>query len=332
MTTRGESVRNSWVRASAGLAATGLAFYVYAHYMERQRVTLDRFDVFIDSPSLPARGLTILHLSDFHFRDHDPVQEARLSRLDALLNGEHYHIVAVTGDLIHNAAGLPRALAFLGELHPSIGAFFVPGNRDYWESSFKAVFGTSDERRGLSFKARLHLAARKTRATMRTFTGNQRAALGYRANDVTAMLEALCSQGILPLMNRAVNLKGENYDLWIAGIDDFSHGKPDLAAAFAGIPPAAPLVLLAHNPDVWLNPGALRADLILSGHTHGGQLRLPLLGSGYRQGTHLDRRKAAGWFSQGETRMYVSRGLGESFPFRFGAPPQAALIRLVPTS
>ena len=53
------------------------------------------------------------------------------------------------------------------------------------------------------------------------------------------------------------------------------------------------------------------------------------MGSWYRQGTHLSREKAAGWFEDGETRMYVTRGLGESFPFRFGAPPQAALIRLV---
>jgi predicted MPP superfamily phosphohydrolase len=69
--------------------------------------------------------------------------------------------------------------------------------------------------------------------------------------------------------------------------------------------------------------------LILSGHTHGGQLRLPFIGAWYRQGTHLPRAKAAGWFKDAESAMYVTRGLGESFPFRFRAPPQAALITLV---
>ena len=95
------------------------------------------------------------------------------------------------------------------------------------------------------------------------------------------------------------------------------------------------LVLLAHNPDVWLRQkaegeaSARRADLVLAGHTHGGQINLPLVGAWYRQGTLVNRRQAAGWFADGASRMFVSRGLGESFPFRFRAPPQAALIRLV---
>jgi predicted MPP superfamily phosphohydrolase len=78
-----------------------------------------------------------------------------------------------------------------------------------------------------------------------------------------------------------------------------------------------------------LEPEVERADLILSGHTHGGQIRLPLLGAAHTQGTHLTRRQAAGWFRRGQTRMFVTRGLGESIPLRFGVPPQAALIRLV---
>jgi len=315
-----------WSIGAAIGAGAGLAFY--AHRVERARVSLDRFAIPIDKPGIPEAGLTILHLSDFHFRAADPVQEVRLARLRALLDGEHYDLVVFTGDLIHNRAGTARALAFLAELHAPLGAFSVPGNRDYWESSFKAVLPTLEERRNLSGRAQMRLTARKVRRMLRMFAANQRAALRFQTNDVPAVHEALRAQGIEPLVNRAVNTMGNGSNLWLAGVDDLTQGQPDLASALAPVPQGASLVLLAHNPDIWLDKDAGRADLILAGHTHGGQLRLPLLGAWYRQGTHLSRRRAAGWFEGNGRRMFVSRGLGESFPFRLGAPPQAALIRL----
>ena len=205
----------------------------------------------------------------------------------------------------------------------------MPGNRDYWESSFKAVFATPDERRGLSTGGQLRLTLRKMRRTMRMFAENERAALRFRSNDALAMHEALRAQGIQPLVNTAVNISGDGCHLWLAGVDDLTQGEPDLGSALAPVPQGAALVLLAHNPDTWLDERTRRADLILAGHTHGGQLRFPLLGAWYRQGTHLSKIQPAGWFEGDGRRMFVSRGLGESFPFRLGAPPQAALIRLV---
>ncbi len=319
----------------AGAAALGLAAYYYAHHVERVRVSLDRATVVVDKPGLPPGGLTILHLSDFHFRRARPGAGGPPRRGSPPCSSPStYDILAFTGDLIHDEAGLPRALEFLRGLHPAVAAFSVPGNRDYWESSFKAILGTPEERAGLPLSGRVRLAARKARGMLRSFAGNERQALRLHGNDVAAMNAALRAQGIEPLINCAANLAGPGYDLWFAGIDDWTQGRPDLAAALAPIPPGAPLVLLAHNPDIWFDPSAgsaaREADLILSGHTHGGQLKLPLVGAWYRQGTRLDRHKAAGWFVDGDSRMFVSRGLGESFPFRVGAPPQAALIRLVP--
>ncbi len=321
-------------------AAAGLVAYGYAHWVERVLVSLHRATLLVNKPGLPPAGVTILHLSDFHFRAEDSVQEARLARLRALLAREHYDVLALTGDLIHNEAGLPRALAFLAELRPSVAAFSIPGNRDYWESSFKAVLTTRQERARLTPSAQRRLILAKTRRMLRMFAGNERAALGLHRNDVDRVHAALQALGIQPLVNRAVNLRCAGADLWFAGVDDLTQGRPDLAAALADVPPGAPLVLLAHNPDVWLDP-ALRAstasgpavrrsDLMLSGHTHGGQLNLPFVGAWYRQGTHLGRRKPAGWFHDGASHLFVSRGLGESFPFRIGAPPEAALIRLLP--
>ncbi len=330
-------VRKTLFLGGAAGAALGCALYVYAHQVERAQVSVLRASIALDKAGLPPGGLTILHLSDFHFRAHDPVQEARLTRLRRLLAGERYDILAFTGDLIHDEAGLPAALAFLAELQPRLAAFAVPGNRDYWESSFEALLGTPEERATLSPAGRVRFVLGKTRRMLRSFVGNERGMLRVHSNDVPAMNAALRAQGIEPLINRAVNLRGPDYDVWFAGVDDLTQGQPDVAGALAPAPPGAPLVLLAHNPDVWLDdtPGrsgaaARRADLTLAGHTHGGQLNLPVLGAWYRQGTRVGRDHAAGWFVDGPSRMFVSRGLGESFPFRFRAPPQAALIRLVP--
>lgn len=332
-------VARGLIFGGAGAAAVGLAAYWYAHRVERLRVSLERATIEVDKPGLPPDGLTILHLSDFHFRACDPIQEARVQRLRALLAPEQFDIVAFTGDLIHNADGFQRGLAFLAELHPAIAAFSVPGNRDYVESSFKAVMGTPEERAGLPLSGHLRLALRKARRTLQRFASNEHTRLHFHHNDVPAMNAALQAHGIEPLVNRAVNLRGPDYDLWLAGLDDLTQGEPDLAAALAPVPAGSVLVLLAHNPDIWLKgaPNSAgeavmtprRADLVLSGHTHGGQIKLPLIGAWYRQGTLVTRSHPAGWFTDGSSRMYVSRGLGESFKFRFGAPPQAALIRLI---
>jgi hypothetical protein len=148
-------------------------------------------------------------------------------------------------------------------------------------------------------------------------------------NDVPEMLAELEAEGIQTLVNKSTRLRIAECEIWFAGIDDEMESQPDLAAAFDGIPPGAPLVLLAHNPDIWLQCGVDRADLVLSGHTHGGQIQLPLMGAIHTQGTHLTRRQPAGWFARGRSRMFVSRGLGESIPLRFRALPQVALIRIV---
>ena len=105
------------------------------------------------------------------------------------------------------------------------------------------------------------------------------------------------------------------------GVDDLNQGEPDLGAALDGVPAGAPVILLAHNPDAWLNPAIVRADLVLAGHTHGGQFRVPLIGALHTQGTYLSRRRPAGWFERGRSRGSSAGARRElSFPLRRAAP------------
>lgn len=168
------------------------------------------------------------------------------------------------------------------------------------------------------------------------------------AQRVTAALERA---GVRVLINTAVSLDAR---LWIVGVDDLMSGRPDLERAVAGVPMGAGVLLLSHNPTI-LPRVADRPWLVLSGHTHGGQVALPLLGprrtmllpgirtlvrlyegAGCRihQG-RLDAvatyRYPAGWFDAGRARLYVSRGVGvgEALPARFFCPPEIVCFTLV---
>lgn len=116
--------------------------------------------------------------------------------------------------------------------------------------------------------------------------------------------------------------------LWLAGVDDLWEGKPDPAAALQSLPLNQPRLLLAHNPDTAEIHQARRLDLMLCGHTHGGQVRLPGLGfpivpSNYGQ-------KYAGGFVDGPFYpVYITRGLGVGgVPIRLGVRPEVTLFEL----
>jgi hypothetical protein len=269
--------------------------------------------------------VTILHLSDFHFRKGGRVQAQKIRRLLALLARERYDIVALTGDLIHDADGMETALGLIRQLRPPIGIFSVPGNHDYCEYSVWGIFGGAGEEPSSGVTETAGRLLDFTRKVLR----NERVRMPIAFNDMPAMEAALREAGVEPLVNRARRVPVRDGVLWIAGIDDINEGAPDLATALAEAPEGVALVLLAHDPDAFLDPAIERADLVLSGHTHGGQVRLPVVGAAHTQGTHLTRQQPAGWFRRGRTRMFVSRGLGESIPLRFGVPPQAALITLI---
>jgi predicted MPP superfamily phosphohydrolase len=116
--------------------------------------------------------------------------------------------------------------------------------------------------------------------------------------------------------------------VWIAGIDDALAGAPDPRRALAMIPSGALRIALFHSP-VAFDELAPSIDLAFAGHTHGGQVRIPIFGPVWLppgSGRYLE-----GWYPQGGARMHVSRGIGESvLPVRFWCRPELAFVRVVP--
>jgi predicted MPP superfamily phosphohydrolase len=116
--------------------------------------------------------------------------------------------------------------------------------------------------------------------------------------------------------------------LQLAGIDDWSWNGTDWPRALHGLDRRLPTVLLSHQPRVLDVAETENISLILSGHTHGGQLSLPFIGAPARFGVK-DFKYLRGLYERGGTQLYVSRGTGViGLPVRFGARPEIAVLRL----
>lgn len=144
-----------------------------------------------------------------------------------------------------------------------------------------------------------------------------------------AVLDALTIHGFTVLNNRFTPLERDGGRVWIAGSADACYNKMDLDKA---VPPASltnqdPVLLMVHEPDVLPLVARRNVDLLLSGHTHGGQVRLPFLPPMHLP--PLGRKYVEGHFSLGPTQLYVNRGIGTvGLPFRFNCPPEIAVLTL----
>jgi uncharacterized protein len=143
---------------------------------------------------------------------------------------------------------------------------------------------------------------------------------------LTSLLER---RGIRVLRNDAARIATGSGDLWIVGIDDAILGTPDVPRAFANVPSDSAMLALWHEPD-WAAETARFAPLIqLSGHSHGGQIRLPFFGN--ITAPSGGRRYVAGLNHAAGMPVYTSRGVGVYRPpIRFRCPPEVTLVTLEP--
>jgi hypothetical protein len=146
--------------------------------------------------------------------------------------------------------------------------------------------------------------------------------------DADAITQALRRQRIDVLRNRHVTLWFGGESAYLAGVDDYGYGA-DLRRAMRGVPREAVTILLAHNPRVIHLASRHNVSLVLSGHTHGGQVNLPLLGTVYGRSPERLRYKI-GWDRMGATQIYVSRGIGTIvLPWRLRCPAEISRLELL---
>ena len=292
---------NSWARAALGVVATGVAGVGYAAGIERRHWTLRE----VTLPVLPpgTRPVKVLHLSDLHMTPDQRSKQRWVAGLAEL----QPDLVVDTGDNLAHARAVPAVLAALEPLL-SLPGLFVWGSNDYFGPTFKNPARYLVPR----WQKRVH--------------GN---ALPWR--DLRA---ALIERGWQDATHTRSTIDVAGVKIAVAGVDD-PHIKYDRYDMIVG-PPDAEATLrlgLTHSPE----PRVLDAfaadgyDLVLAGHTHGGQLRLPGYGA-IVTNCGIDRSRARGASRWGaHMRLHVSAGLGTSpfAPARFCCPPEASLLTLV---
>jgi len=154
-----------------------------------------------------------------------------------------------------------------------------------------------------------------------------------------AFSQILAENGIPTLLNRHVLLTRGGAQIALVGVDDPVNDKDRLSDALEGVPDGLFKLLLMHSPDSIAEAVVQGVDVVLSGHTHGGQIRLPLLGALYTH-SRLGKRMSDGYYSRkrlrravgirpGRTQLYVTRGLGISgLALRFLTRPELTIITL----
>ncbi len=275
----------------AGLAAAGFG---YAAWVEpAMRLSLVRHRPLLAGWRSRA-PLRIAVLSDIHAGE--PVMPAaRIAAIVAEANALRPDLILLPGDHAGHArfetrpVPLPAIAALLGQLRAPLGVHGVLGNHDWWDDT---------------------LASR------------------HNAPQTVAALQAV---GIGVLRNGAVRLRDGADGFWLAGLDSQTAfgrrgGAHDMGRALAAITDDAPAILMAHEPDIFAR-ATPRFDLQISGHTHGGQIRVG--GWSPRVPSAFGNRFAYGLVREAGRSLVVSGGLGCSIaPVRFGVPPEITLVEI----
>lgn len=203
---------------------------------------------------------------------------------------------------------IERAVTRAHELQPDL----IVLTGDYVTHEAETIFGLTDL-----------LASLNARYGVFAILGNHDARAGK-----TLISRAIEATGITLLQNEGVTFDVGHSQLVLAGVDDCLWGRPDLNAALARRPADAMTILLAHEPDVidqFSEDG--RVDLQLSGHTHGGQIRLPFFGTPVLP--KLGQKYVHGLHRVNDSWLYTNRGIGMvGMPIRFGAQPEVTELIL----
>jgi predicted MPP superfamily phosphohydrolase len=246
--------------------------------------------------------LTILHLSDTHFTGRNRRLAAFLKELPDRLQ-EPPDLVLATGDLLEGEAGIDELVGLLARLEARLGRFYVLGSHDYFVA------------KGPSYS--------------KYFTGGRPKRQPARA-DTPRFERGLVDKGWVSLTNRAEKIETREGIVRLTGVDDpylrwhrtdhIMRARDDSMA-----------IGLVHAPDVvseWMLNGY---DLVLAGHTHGGQVRIPGFGALVTNCT-VPTGLASGLHRVGRGWLHVSPGLGTGrfSPIRFACLPEVTLLRLVP--
>jgi hypothetical protein len=283
------ATRYSAPRRWAHWLGRSLAHVHYARHVEPTWLEVNRLDVSITGLPAAFDGFRVVHLSDLHCSAK--VHPGFIDEAIDMAQAEAPDLHVVTGDFIHHGfRHVRRAAEHVRRLAAPFGVFAVLGNHDY------------SIRNALGLRRHKHLHQ--------------------------AVADALHAEGVRVLRNETISLEKDHSALDLTGVDDLWSRTCDLNRAYTGCDPARPRVVLAHNPRTVEHLAGRRCDLMLSGHTHGGQIDLPRIGRVAL--SRKTRRFAAGMYQHEGTHLYVNKGVGFGWRLRYNVRPEVAVLTLRP--
>jgi predicted MPP superfamily phosphohydrolase len=277
----------------AVVAAAGAACVAYGVFVERRWYRRRRYHLSVLPPGMGP--VSLLHLSDLHFMRRDRRKAEFLAAFGPP------DVTVVTGDLLGDPSGVETVVSALRPVRGRLASYVVLGSNDYYAP------------RPLNYVNYFRKERRHRRG------------IGGRAADLIGQLEA---DGWVHLKNRKVTLAADGVRFEVLGLDDPHIERHDLRVAPRTDPDAFGLAVV-HSPDPVPELVALDYRLIVTGHTHGGQVRLPLIGA-LVTNSAIPTRMSMGLSRLGPALMHVSPGLGTSkfAPFRFLCRPEATILEL----
>lgn len=231
--------------------------------------------------------------------------EIRLRRLPKKLDGfKIIHLSDTHHSPLTGLAHIERAVKIANRLKPDI--CLLTGDYVSHDSEYIAPVATA-------------LGKLKAKHGVHACLGNH-----DHWTDAELVTHLFRGEGIKVLINEGFRIETRRGGFWLCGVDDYMVGKTDVPAALLGSYPDEMKLLLAHNPIIFREAARLGIDLTLSGHTHGGQIRVR-----NTEKNIIPRRRKAGLHKRRASQIYITRGIGTVvLPVRYQCPPEISLLEL----
>jgi predicted MPP superfamily phosphohydrolase len=277
-----------------------LACVVYGIAIERSWYRLRRYDLDILPPGGPSdgpRGLSILHLSDLHFVRRDRKKAGFLASLPKA------DITVITGDFLAEPEAIETAVEAVRSVRGELASWFVLGSNDHYIP--------------------------KPLNYLKYFVKRRRRRFARRGR-VEELISGLTDDAWTDLTNVRQLVEVDGVPIELLGLDDAHLRWQDLRVAPRRAPERLGIAVM-HSPDSAPESAALGYDLLVAGHTHGGQVCIPGVGA-LVTNSSMPPRLAAGLIRMGSAILHTSPGLGTSkyAPFRFACRPEATMLDLRP--